>query len=108
MCSLLSVPGVSIHDVSDRGVSAHGRTPVTRDQRMERVDVDGLDKMAVESGFGRAPPVVGLSVTGQRNQETVARLRKLAQLACDLVAIHAREADVEQYDLGCVLGGQRE
>src|SRR6185437_5476532 len=38
MCTLLSVPGVSIHDVSDRGVSAHGRTPVTRDQRMERVD----------------------------------------------------------------------
>jgi len=35
---------------------------------MERVDVDWLDEMTVEPGFGRTPPAVGLSVRGQCDQ----------------------------------------
>ncbi len=63
--------------------------------------------MVIEAGLPRAPPVLFLDVAGERHQEDFFKPGALAQLACDFVAIHKRQADVQKYHvrpkrLGCL------
>src|SRR5690606_34583201 len=65
-----------------------------------RADVRGLDEMLVESRFERAEPILGLAVSGQRDEEHAAELGILSQTTSDLVAVHPWKPDVEEDDLG--------
>ncbi len=59
-----------------------------------------LDQMGVEPGRSGALAVLILAVAGQCHDEHPATPRFLPQLPGDLIAIHARQANVQERDIG--------
>ena len=59
------------------------------------VELDRLDQMLVEAGVEGTPAIRAAAVAGQRDQDDPPRARIGAQRAGELVAVHRRQADVE-------------
>src|SRR5690606_15865745 len=72
----------------------------SRQESPQRDDIDGLHEMLVEARVARPLDVLRPPPSGQRDEQR-RLLRELgAQTARNLVAVHARQADVEQHGLG--------
>jgi hypothetical protein len=67
---------------------------------MEPGGADGLGEIGVEACRLGLAPILDLAVAGQRHQVRDARLRRLAGQPGQRVAVHTREPDVDQRDLG--------
>ena len=68
----------------------------------QRLHVDRLHQMRIESGCARAFKVLGPPVAGERDQTqciTVVR----AKCACDGKAVHLRHTDIQDQDFGEML-----
>src|SRR5690606_3237140 len=65
-------------------------------ERLEGARVDRLDHVLVEAGLERALAIAGLAVAGHRDQAQIVHARERAQAVGQLVAVHERQADVEQ------------
>src|SRR5689334_24526107 len=80
---------------SDRGVQ--------RDVGVDDVDelrrLDGLHQMQVETRVAGASPVFFLAPAGDRDEPRVRGLWQPAEVAREIVAVAARESDVEKRDL---------
>ena len=62
--------------------------------------------MDVEARLPGPLPVFVLTVAGQGHEHHGRRLRPLSQLPGHFITVHARQANIEEYDLGLkVLGG---
>ena len=66
----------------------------------QRLRVGGFDDMMIETGFPRAADIAVLAVARQSDQKDVLCASREAQAAGHFVAVHARQADVQQHDLG--------
>ena len=65
--------------------------------RQQQLELDRLDEVLVEAGVERALAVGAAAVAGQRDQARSPRVRGSARSAArELVAVHPRQADVEQ------------
>ena len=62
--------------------------------------IDGLHQMGAEAGFGAAAAVFILAPAGLSHQNGAFSLGHFPNAAADFVAIHARQAEIEQHDLG--------
>ena len=78
------------------------------EQKQQVVDVHRLDEVGVEPGLLRTLPIRILSVSRHRHQGHALQFWLLAASAGHLVAIHDREADVEQDHVGMMLTCQVE
>ena len=65
----------------------------------QQVELDRLDRVPVEAGIESALSVRVATVAGQREQDDRARPRVGAQRRRELVAVHPRQADVEDRHL---------
>jgi hypothetical protein len=75
-------------------------TPVPRQRALKRCKVDGLDEVAVEAHLLGSAQVLGLPVPRQCDESDIAKTRKRAQLACDLIAIQFGKTNIQQHDIG--------
>ena len=64
--------------------------------------------MPVEAGLARAFAVFALAIAGERDQHGIGGIRRGAQAARELVAVHVGQADIEQHDLGPFAQGARQ
>src|SRR5690348_11720729 len=62
-------------------------------------ELDGLDEVIVETCGFRAQAVLGLAVTGQRNQTHSLEIGNLAYAPCNLISVHLRQTDIQQHDI---------
>src|SRR5437868_462476 len=76
-----------------------GRLAALLDRALDEARVGGLDEVIVEAGAERAVAVLALPVARERDEERVAGIAALAQLARDGVAVEAGQADVEHDDV---------
>src|SRR6187431_2589677 len=77
-----------------RQSSAHGA-----EQPTELLDVDWLHRVLVEPGFARPLPVALLAVTGHRDDIGIPQ-SELSHPATDFIAVHPRQPDIEQDNVG--------
>src|SRR5206468_8905415 len=75
------------------------------DQLIQPRDLDRLHEMAVEARGGGLLTVCLLTVTGERQQPQMTQAWNLAQMDRQLIAIHARQTDIEKGDVGFELSG---
>src|SRR5512140_3825986 len=80
-------------------VEAHRRVTAMRARRA-RVAVHRLDEMAIETRLRRAPAVVRLSVSRERDEAGPRAPRQGADTARQLVAVDLGQAEIEQRDVG--------
>src|SRR4051812_16649984 len=76
--------------------------PPPAHQSEQDLEIDGFDEVVVKPGFAGSLEVFVLSVTGDGDEECLPAVTLLSKPGSDLVSIHAREADVEENDLGAV------
>lgn len=76
------------------------------DQIIQQLRPHRLDKVVVEACRLRAPPILVPAVAGHGNQQDLLQPRELAQPPRDLVAVHARQPDIQENDLGAEFHGQ--
>jgi hypothetical protein len=85
------------------------------DEGDKGVVIDGLDRVMIETGLAGAETIVLLTVAGNRDDHRI-RESFLSKTARDLIPVHARQANVEQYEFrpeskcfgdrgGAVMGG---
>lgn len=60
--------------------------------------IDRFDEMTVKSGSA-AQAVSSLSIAGHRDQHTACGFRLRTQTLCERIAVHVRQADIEQADI---------
>src|SRR6188474_239695 len=70
------------------------------EQRRELAEHHGLDEVTVEARVLRALAIVGLAPAGDRDDRNLAGPRRGAQPPTDLVAVQARQAEIEQHRVG--------
>ena len=70
------------------------------DQSPNYLRVHRLDEVVVEPGLPRSAPVLFLAPAGQRHDQRPRELGPLPQASGHLVAVHPRQADVQQDDVG--------
>src|SRR6185436_4703157 len=75
---------------------AHG-VAAALDRGLDLARVGRLDEVVVEAGRGGARAIFLLAVAGERDQQHVAGIAALAQLAGDRVAVETGQADVEHH-----------
>src|SRR3954463_5280223 len=74
-------------------------------QGKQRVEVDRLEKVVVNTRSPGAPKGLIVSVSAQGNQDRVPAALLLPEPRCQFIAIHPGEPDVQQYHLRSVLAG---
>ena len=79
--------------VSGRATESR-RPDVARDDGLELRERRGLEDVVVETGLERTPPILGVAVTGERDQR--ARPRRLAQAAGERVAVDVGQGDRDE------------
>ena len=80
-----------------------GASPVVADvgdHAFDHAQIDRLDQVVVEAGLLRAQLVARLAVAGDRHQPDPRQPRLVPDAAGQLVAVHQRQPDVEQRDVG--------
>src|SRR6202034_4123825 len=93
-------PNSSRERVGYKGRSPH-ESPARKlriglaDQRDEGVIIDGLDQVVVEARLSGAEAILVLAVAGDGDDHDIPE-SVAAKLACDLIAVHAGQADVEE------------
>src|SRR5262245_13111435 len=90
-----------LEDYSDTLSAGQIQPPTARgpgDGLGELLGVDRLDEVEIEADLGRAAPGLGLAVAGQGDQEDPSTGSGAAHSPGDLVAIHPRQADVDEHD----------
>ena len=92
--------------VADRGMPP--RRADRNEQFLERIEINGLGKMMIESRFARAIMVVGIYVARHCDQHGISGYWMLAQSARHLVAVHPGHADVVQHDVRPAAEGRRQ
>ena len=71
-----------------------------RDDRVDRRQVHRLHQVVAEAGLRGASPIGLLAVAGDGDQAHAGEARKLPQARGQLVAVHHRQPDVEEGDVG--------
>src|SRR3954469_7413873 len=74
-------------------------------QGEQRVEVDRLEKVGVNTRFPGATKGLIVSVSAQGNQDRVPAALLLPEPRCQFIAIHPGEPDVQEYHLRSVLAG---
>src|SRR5512133_1215992 len=97
-------------DLARRGWSAfvslaRGAPPSLLEHGLELLDRRRLGQVGVEPGVRGAPPIVRQAVAAQRDEVRAAGPGLAAQRLRDRVAVHLREPDVAQHDVGRELPG---
>ena len=80
-----------------------------REEFFQSLNFDGLDKIAVKSGFHGAPTVFVTTPAAHSDKEKVVTFRELANSPRRFVAVHARHANVHKRQVRPELcyGGER-
>src|SRR5689334_22950872 len=79
--------------------SVPGRGWALAEEGEQGVEIDGFDEVAVEARLVRPPDVVLQAVAGDRDEEdALGKFR--AEFSRELVAVHARQADVGEDGVG--------
>ena len=66
----------------------------------QNLEVDRLDHMVVDASLARPPPVALLAVPGDGDEEQALAVGSTPKPGRQLIAVHSRQADVEQHDPG--------
>src|SRR5438445_9255422 len=75
-------------------------------QRHELIEVDRLGDERIAAGLERLAHVVALALAGQRDETGPGQRAAAPEPARDLHAVHVRQPDVAQHDLGMLALGQ--
>ncbi len=78
------------------------------DQSAQHFEIGRLREVVVEAGVVRATAVVVLPVAGQRHEQHHPAKTLLPNRAGHFIAVHSRQADVEQDDFRMLLDGKFE
>ena len=84
-------------------VRVHELSARPRQQRFEHRRIDGFYQMAVEARQAGAVAIFVLAVAGHGDEHGTLELGAGAEAGGDLVAVHARQPDVEEQDFGVKL-----
>lgn len=81
------------------GQSANAPLAAQRDQGTQLAEVRRFDQVVVETRLRGSLKMLLLAVPAMGNQQGVMLTRHRTYAASDLVAIHVRQADIEQHHL---------
>src|SRR5207237_4813004 len=101
-----AVAALVVGAVPRADVAAGSRPVQIGEQLQQQLGVYWFDEVAVEAGGPRAPAIVLLTPTGQRDDREPLAPRGITQAPADLVAVQPGQPDVQQHGVGReTLGG---